>query len=127
MSTMGNFEDRKCALRIYCRTWPKVFDRAVGSWLYEEGGCAYLDSFTGASALNYGYDNPPIKQAPRSHAQRIAHDNADCATVRRSCASVTSTCRVPRLLRLTDLDQRPRSEPPTVPDRQPRRTGSRQP
>jgi diaminobutyrate-2-oxoglutarate transaminase len=60
---MGIFEARESAVRSYCRTWPKVFDRAVGSWLYDEDGRAYLDFFTGASALNYGHNNPVLKQA----------------------------------------------------------------
>ena len=55
--------DRESAVRSYCRTWPKVFDRAAGSWLYDEDGRAYLDFFTGASALNYGHNNPALKQA----------------------------------------------------------------
>lgn len=32
---MGIFEDRESAVRSYCRTWPKIFDRAAGSWLYD--------------------------------------------------------------------------------------------
>jgi diaminobutyrate-2-oxoglutarate transaminase len=44
---MGIFEDRESAARSYCRVWPKVFDRAAGSWLYDEAGRAYLDFFTG--------------------------------------------------------------------------------
>lgn len=63
MSTMQTFEDRESAVRSYCRVWPKVFDRAVGSWLYDEDGRAYLDFFTGASALNYGHNNPALKLA----------------------------------------------------------------
>lgn len=47
MSTIGIFEDRESAVRSYCRTWPKIFDRAAGSWLYDEDGRAYLDFFTG--------------------------------------------------------------------------------
>jgi len=62
MSTMRIFDDRESAVRSYCRTWPKVFDRAQGSWLYDEDGRPYLDFFTGASALNYGHNNPAIKQ-----------------------------------------------------------------
>jgi diaminobutyrate-2-oxoglutarate transaminase len=62
-STVGIFEDRESAVRSYCRVWPKVFDRAAGSWLYDEDGRAYLDFFTGASALNYGHNNPALKQA----------------------------------------------------------------
>lgn len=60
---MGIFEDRESAVRSYCRSWPKIFDRATGSWLYDEDGCAYLDFFTGASALNYGHNNPALKRA----------------------------------------------------------------
>jgi diaminobutyrate-2-oxoglutarate transaminase len=63
VSNVGIFENRESAVRSYCRTWPKVFDRARGSWLYDEDGDAYLDFFTGASALNYGHNNPAIKEA----------------------------------------------------------------
>ncbi len=63
VSTMTIFEHRESAVRSYCRTWPKVFDRAAGSWLYDEDGRAYLDFFTGASALNYGHNNPALKRA----------------------------------------------------------------
>jgi diaminobutyrate-2-oxoglutarate transaminase len=39
-----------------------VFDRASGSWLYDEEGRAYLDFFCGAGALNYGHNNPALKR-----------------------------------------------------------------
>ena len=35
---MGIFEDRESAVRTYCRKWPVVFDRAVGSYIYDEDG-----------------------------------------------------------------------------------------
>src|SRR5579863_4916192 len=75
VSTMGIFEARESAVRSYCRTWPKVFDRAVGSWLYDEDGRAYLDFFTGASALNYGHNNPVLKQALLDYvaSDRVVH------------------------------------------------------
>ncbi|HUB38406.1 MAG TPA: diaminobutyrate--2-oxoglutarate transaminase [Streptosporangiaceae bacterium] len=63
VSTAGIFERRESEVRSYCRTWPKVFDRAAGSWLYDGDGRAYLDFFTGASALNYGHNNPALKRA----------------------------------------------------------------
>jgi diaminobutyrate-2-oxoglutarate transaminase len=63
VSTAAIFERRESEVRSYCRTWPKVFDRAAGSWLYDEDGRAYLDFFTGASALNYGHNNPALKRA----------------------------------------------------------------
>jgi diaminobutyrate-2-oxoglutarate transaminase len=60
--TTAVFEDLESAVRSYCRTWPVVFDRAVGSWLYDEHGRPYLDYFSGAGALNYGHNNPVLKQ-----------------------------------------------------------------
>jgi len=62
-TTTRIFEDRESAVRSYCRVWPKVFDRAAGSWLHDEDGRAYLDFFAGASTLNYGHNNPALKQA----------------------------------------------------------------
>jgi diaminobutyrate-2-oxoglutarate transaminase len=72
---MGIFEDRESAVRSYCRVWPRIFDRAAGSWLYDEGGRAYLDFFTGASALNYGHNNPALKRALLSYLaeDRVIH------------------------------------------------------
>ncbi len=60
---MTIFEERESEVRSYCRTWPAVFDRAAGSWLYDEDGRAYLDFFAGAGALNYGHNNPVLKGA----------------------------------------------------------------
>src|ERR1700733_1941742 len=79
------FEHRESAVRSYCRTWPKVFDRAVGSWLYDEDGRAYLDFFTGASALNYGHNNPALKKALLDYlaGDRVVH-SLDMYTVAKS-------------------------------------------
>jgi diaminobutyrate-2-oxoglutarate transaminase len=60
--TAAVFEDLESAVRSYCRSWPVVFDRALGSWLYDESGRPYLDFFTGASALNYGHNNPLLQR-----------------------------------------------------------------
>ncbi|HYB89184.1 MAG TPA: aminotransferase class III-fold pyridoxal phosphate-dependent enzyme, partial [Streptosporangiaceae bacterium] len=62
-SALGIFTARESAVRSYCRAWPTVFDRAAGSWLYDTGGHAYLDFFAGAGALNYGHNNPVLKEA----------------------------------------------------------------
>jgi diaminobutyrate-2-oxoglutarate transaminase len=82
---MRIFEGRESAVRSYCRTWPKVFDRALGSWLYDEDGRAYLDFFTGASALNYGHNNPAIKQPLIDYiaSDRVIH-SLDMYTVAKS-------------------------------------------
>jgi diaminobutyrate-2-oxoglutarate transaminase len=60
---MDIFEERESEVRSYCRKWPVVFDRAAGSWLHDENGRAYLDFFSGAGALNYGHNNPVLKEA----------------------------------------------------------------
>jgi diaminobutyrate-2-oxoglutarate transaminase len=82
---MGIFEDRESAVRSYCRVWPKVFDRAAGSWLYDEDGRAYLDFFMGASALNYGHNNPALKRALLDYLadDRVIH-SLDMYTVAKS-------------------------------------------
>jgi diaminobutyrate-2-oxoglutarate transaminase len=82
---MGIFEDRESAVRSYCRTWPTIFDRASGSWLYDEDGRAYLDFFTGASALNYGHNNPALKRALLDYLadDRVIH-SLDMYTVAKS-------------------------------------------
>jgi diaminobutyrate-2-oxoglutarate transaminase len=74
-ASTGIFEHRESEVRSYCRTWPKVFDRAAGSWLYDEDGRAYLDFFTGASALNYGHNNPVLKRALLDYlaSDRVIH------------------------------------------------------
>lgn len=48
-------------VRAYSRAWPAVFSRADGSTLYSASGSAYLDFFAGAGALNYGHNNPALK------------------------------------------------------------------
>ena len=85
LSAMRIIEDYESAVRSYCRTWPTVFDRASGSWLYDEDGGAYLDFFTGASALNYGHNNPALKRALLDYiaSDRVIH-SLDMYTVAKS-------------------------------------------
>ena len=40
------------------------------AWLHDEDGNAYLDFFAGAGALNYGHNNPVLKQAVIDYLQR---------------------------------------------------------
>ncbi|WP_406347499.1 diaminobutyrate--2-oxoglutarate transaminase [Streptomyces sp. NBC_00144] len=60
---MTIFDALESGVRSYSRSWPVVFDRAAGSRLYSEGGRGYLDFFAGAGALNYGHNNPVLKEA----------------------------------------------------------------
>ena len=56
------FEALESEVRGYCRNWPVVFDTAVGSTMTDIDGRRYLDFFAGAGALNYGHNNPALKQ-----------------------------------------------------------------
>jgi diaminobutyrate-2-oxoglutarate transaminase len=105
------FEDLESEVRSYCRIWPTVFDRAVGSWVYEEGGRAYLDFFSGAGALNYGHNNPVFKKAVVDY---LAHDGVthalDMNTVaKRDFLETFSTV----VLKPRDLDYRVQFPGPT--------------
>ena len=60
---MSIFEELESEVRSYSRGWPVVFDQAKGSRIYDEHGKSYLDFFAGAGALNYGHNNPALKQA----------------------------------------------------------------
>ncbi len=57
------FETLESKVRSYSRNWPTVFETAKGSWIRNEQGADYLDFFAGAGALNYGHNNPMLKQA----------------------------------------------------------------
>jgi len=49
-------------VRSYCRCWPVTFTRAAGHTLYDTAGRDYIDFFAGAGALNYGHNDPAMKQ-----------------------------------------------------------------
>jgi len=66
----GVFERHESAVRSYCRSWPVVFDTAVGSWMTTTDGTRYLDLFAGAGALNYGHNPPALKGALLEHLLR---------------------------------------------------------
>lgn len=72
-------------VRSYSRSWPVVFDRAVGSCVYDETGREYLDFFAGAGALNYGHSNPLFKQVMIDYiaGDRMIHSLDMFTTARR--------------------------------------------
>lgn len=59
-------------VRSYSRAFPVVFDRARGTMLYDVDGNGYLDFLAGAGSLNYGHNNPLIRQAIIEHLERDA-------------------------------------------------------
>ena len=56
------FESYESEVRSYCRHFPTVFTKAKGANFYDEDGNKYIDFFCGAGAVNYGHNNPEIKQ-----------------------------------------------------------------
>jgi diaminobutyrate-2-oxoglutarate transaminase len=63
------FEHLESQVRIYCRQWPTVFSTARGSRIRDENGDEYIDFFAGAGSLNYGHNNPHLKQALLNYLQ----------------------------------------------------------
>jgi diaminobutyrate-2-oxoglutarate transaminase len=55
------FEAVESEVRLYCRTFPAVFDRASGAEVHAEDGRVFVDFFCGAGALNYGHNDERIK------------------------------------------------------------------
>ncbi len=59
---MNIFEEVESEVRSYCRSFPAIFARGEGSYLYDQDNVAYLDFFSGAGALNYGHNPPAMKK-----------------------------------------------------------------
>lgn len=72
MDIFAALESSVCS---YARSFPVVFDRAQGSYLYDIDGRRYLDFLAGAGTLNYGHNNPLLKRALLDYieADGIAH------------------------------------------------------
>jgi len=67
--TTSVFDRVESQVRSYCRSFPAVFKAARGAFLYDENGTEYIDFFAGAGTLNYGHNNPQIKQAVMEYLQ----------------------------------------------------------
>jgi diaminobutyrate-2-oxoglutarate transaminase len=67
---MTIFDDLESEVRSYCRSWPVVFDTALGSHLNDVDGRSYLDFFAGAGALNYGHNPPQLKEPLLEYLRR---------------------------------------------------------
>ncbi|PRY71246.1 diaminobutyrate--2-oxoglutarate transaminase [Halomonas ventosae] len=65
-------ERMESEVRTYSRSFPVVFTRAQNARLTDEEGREYIDFLAGAGTLNYGHNNPQIKQALLDY---LAEDN----------------------------------------------------
>ena len=59
---MKIFDEIESEVQSYARSFPRVFNKAKGEYLYDEEGNRYLDFLAGAGTLNYGHNNPLFKK-----------------------------------------------------------------
>lgn len=67
---MTIFEKRESQVQSYARSFPVVFDKAEGAILSDEKGRDYIDFLAGAGSLNYGHNNPVMRDALIAYLQR---------------------------------------------------------
>ncbi|MBU0687929.1 MAG: diaminobutyrate--2-oxoglutarate transaminase [Gammaproteobacteria bacterium] len=72
---MKIFDELESEVRSYARSFPRVFNRAKGEYLYDSEGNEFLDFLAGAGTLNYGHNNALFKQSLIDYieADGIAH------------------------------------------------------
>ena len=72
---MKIFEEIESEVQSYARSFPRIFNKAVGEFLYDEEGVEYLDFLAGAGTLNYGHNNPIFKEKLLEyiHSDGITH------------------------------------------------------
>ena len=74
-SDIAIFKRRESEARSYCRGFDTVFTAAKGSEMIARDGTRYIDFLAGCSSLNYGHNDPDMKQALIAHLQSdgLAH------------------------------------------------------
>jgi diaminobutyrate-2-oxoglutarate transaminase len=74
-SNIAIFNRRESEARSYCRGIKAVFTSAQGSELTDDRGRTYIDFLAGCSSLNYGHNDPDMKDALIEHLQSdgLAH------------------------------------------------------
>lgn len=58
---MKQINSLESEVRSYCRAYPVMFSKAKGSHLITKDGKSYLDFLCGAGSLNYGHNDPVLK------------------------------------------------------------------
>lgn len=61
-TNMKIFEEIESEVQSYARSFPRIFNKAQGEYLFDEDGTRYLDFLAGAGTLNYGHNNPIFKE-----------------------------------------------------------------
>ncbi|ATX66116.1 diaminobutyrate--2-oxoglutarate transaminase [Roseinatronobacter bogoriensis] len=72
--TLGTHTDiytrRESQARSYCRAFPVSFSKAQNATLTDSDGRNYTDFLAGCSSLNYGHNDPDMKEALIAHITR---------------------------------------------------------
>lgn len=63
------FASYESEARSYCRKFPALFKTAKMSTMYDANGNEYIDFLCGAGALNFGHNNPVIRDAVVEYMQ----------------------------------------------------------
>lgn len=60
---MEIFEKYESEIRAYCRAVPTVFKSSLNAIMIDENDKEYVDFFAGAGVLNFGHNNPKMRDA----------------------------------------------------------------
>lgn len=63
ITSLATFDRVESRVRSYSRSFPTLFDRALGATIYDSEGRSYTDFLAGCSSLNYGHNDPDLKAA----------------------------------------------------------------
>ncbi len=64
------YKRRESDARSYCRGFDTTFVKASGSEMTDKNGETYIDFLAGCSSLNYGHNDPDMKEALVDHITR---------------------------------------------------------
>jgi len=83
---MQVFDQYESEIRGYSRAYPTVFKSASNARQVDEAGKSYIDFFAGAGVLNFGHNNPKMKEAILAfiEADGVAHSLDMATTAKRS-------------------------------------------
>lgn len=60
---MSIFQETESNVMVYARSFPVTFKQARGEFLIDDAGTEYIDFLAGAGSLNYGHNNPVLKES----------------------------------------------------------------
>ncbi|HEX9059299.1 MAG TPA: diaminobutyrate--2-oxoglutarate transaminase [Clostridia bacterium] len=59
---LETFENYESEVRSYIRSFPALFVKAKGEFIYDKNGRKYIDFLSAAGSLNYGHNHPDLKR-----------------------------------------------------------------